>query len=68
MAHGRGSRPLACKQCGARRADGVVISFRALCEDCAIANVITAAKLKQNRDPEYLARWQAGMRRAAESI
>lgn len=68
MAHGRGSRPKACKQCGVRRSDDVQISFRALCEDCAIANVIKAANLKRNRDPEYLARWKAGILRGVDSM
>lgn len=60
-AHGRGSRPRKCRECGALRADGADISFRGLCADCGRTKASDAIdQLHDGAGPHY-EQWRIGM-------
>lgn len=62
MANGRGVRPKVCKQCGVTAEAGALISFRALCEACAIANQTQFAREVHAKSGPAFDRWAERMR------
>lgn len=71
-AFGRGARPLACRECGALRGDGVEISARGLCLDCGNARQNMAAVQLNARKGPYYDAWRASVidhaRRLASTV
>jgi hypothetical protein len=62
MANGRGYRPHVCRRCGGIEDDVGQISFRHLCEPCAIDKQTQAAvQLHDKRGPVF-DRWAQRMR------